>query len=130
MSGEEFCKGVAFRAKRLHWPFILVLALCGGVQGQHLVQGVVDGLDDAQVAFTASTLVKQQPGVLVARFDVPTKNIMLRMEPSCAIDQASLNGLLDHLGIRVRCFTRREARDQPFRHLEPMRCGAEQTPER
>ena len=107
-----------------------VLVLCFAMacfstvmHGQDLVQGAVDGLSDPQTARAATILVQQQPGVIMARFDVPTKNMMLHVSPDCAIDKAALNIWLAPLGISVRCYGRRDVREAPFRHIDPLRCG-------
>lgn len=92
-------------------------------QGQDLVQGITDGLDDVHAARQASLLVQQHEGVLMARFDVATRNMMLHVRPDCALDADRINLWLEPLGIRVRCFTRRDAQAEPFRHLDPARCG-------
>lgn len=90
---------------------------------QDLVQGVVDGLPDPALAREASLLVEQQPGVVMARFDVRTRNMMLHVNEDCGIDQDSLNGLLLPLGIQVRCYQRRDARERAFQHIDPQRCS-------
>ena len=107
-----------------------VLALClamvtfsAVMSGQDLVQGALDGLNDPQTARAATILVQEQPGVMMARFDVPTKNMMLHVSPDCAIDRAALNAWLAPLGITVRCYARRDVREAPFRHIDPLRCG-------
>lgn len=98
--------------------------------GQDLVQAAVDGLTDAQVAHEASLIVEQQEGVIMARFDVHTRNMMLHVTPACTIDPIVINQLLSELDIRVRCFARRDARATPFRHIDADRCGGNPTPER
>lgn len=99
------------------------LALCACARAQHLVQAVTDGLSDPVVAREASQLVQQQPGVLMARFDVRTRNMMLHVAEDCALNAVSLNALLLPLGIQLRCYQRRAARQGPFRHLEATRCA-------
>lgn len=89
---------------------------------QDLVQAVVDGLSDPAVAREARLLVEQQPGVLMARFDVRTSNMMLHVTEDCGIGPNSLNELLLPMGIQVRCYERRDARERPFRHIDPERC--------
>lgn len=101
----------------------LLMLLAPATRGQHLVQGAVDGLTDAQVAHAAATLVGQQPGVLMARFDAITLNMMLHVTPDCAIDASLLNAWLAPLEVRVRCYSRRDAREAPFRHVDAQRCG-------
>lgn len=102
----------------------------GMLPAQVLVQGVVVGLNDATTAKEARMVLEEQPGVIMARFDVPTKNMMLHVSPTCGIDQAALNVLLTPLGLSVRCFARRDARELPFRHLDAERCGASPMHER
>ena len=104
--------------------FAAVLTLCSAitVHAQHLVQGVVDGLQDPLVAREASLLVEQQEGVLMARFDVRTRNLMLHVAPASAVSSDLLNQWLAPLGLQVRCLIRRDAREQPFRHLDADRC--------
>lgn len=98
------------------------VGLAAPVRGQDLVQAVVEGLSDPAVAREASVLVEQQPGVLMARFDVRTRNVMLHVTEDCGISSNSLQGLLLPMGIQVRCYERRDARERPFRHLDPERC--------
>jgi hypothetical protein len=104
------------------------LAMCAGLalsacaRGQHLVQAVTDGLSDPVVAREASQLVQQQPGVLMARFDVRTRNVMLHVAEDCTLNASSLNALLLPLGVQLRCYQRRDAREGVFRHLESARC--------
>ena len=88
----------------------------------HQLQGVVVGLQDPQLARQLSLLVNGQDGVVVSRFDVHTQNLMVQMHPSCALDHATLNALLEPYGVRVRCVTRSELGTGPFRHLDPETC--------
>lgn len=101
------------------------LALGAWAQGQHLVQAVLDGLTDPQVARQASLLLQEQEGVLMARLDVPTRNLMLHVAERSALDLPALNALLQPFGITARCYERGPARGKPFRHLDPQRCGAQ-----
>lgn len=59
----------------------------------------------------------------MARFDVPTRNVMLHVVPDAPLDLADLNALLAPLGMEVRCYRRREARLAPYQHMDPERCG-------
>lgn len=98
------------------------LALSACACAQHLVQAVTDGLSDPVVAREASLQVEQQPGVLMARFDVRTRNVMLHVAEDCTVSAASLNALLLPLGVQLRCYQRRDAREGVFRHMEATRC--------
>ena len=104
--------------------FLAFFVLCGfGGRAQDLVQGAVDGLTDPVVAREASVMVQQQSGVLMARFDVRSRNMMLHVTPECVIDATALNTLLSPLGLQVRCFSRRDASEGPFRHVDAGHCG-------
>lgn len=92
-------------------------------QGQlHQLQAVVVGLQDPQLARQLSLLVNEQGGVVISRFDVYSQNVMVQMHPSCALDHATLNALLEPYGVRVRCITRSVLGTGPFRHLDPETC--------
>jgi hypothetical protein len=106
------------------------MAVVADSRGQDLVQGAVDGLTSPQLAREASIALEQQEGVLMARFDSHTRNMMLHVSPAMAIDAAMINGWLSGLDVRVRCFSRRAAREGPFRHIDAERCGGNPTPER
>ncbi len=97
-----------------------------GAHGQqttlHQLQGVVVGLQDPQLARQLSLLVNELDGVVISRFDVHTQNVMVQMHPSCALDHATLNALLEPHGVRVRCVTRSTVGAAPFRHLDPQTC--------
>lgn len=99
-------------------------------KGQDLMQAAVDGLTDPLMAREASVIVQQHPGVIMARFDVRTRNMMLHVLPSCVLDVATLNVMLQPLGIQARCFTRGDSRSGPFRHIDPNRCGDQPEPAR
>ncbi len=88
----------------------------------HQLQAVVIGLQDPQLARQLSLLVEEQNGVTVCRFDVHTQNLMMQMHPSCTLDHAALNALLEPHGVRVRCVTRSTVGAAPFRHLDPQTC--------
>lgn len=88
----------------------------------HQLQAVVVGLQDPQQARQLSLLVNEQDGVVISRFDVHTQNLMMQMHPSCTLDHAALNALLEPHGVRVRCVTRSEVGAAPFRHLDPQAC--------
>ncbi|WKZ66083.1 MAG: hypothetical protein QY325_15100 [Flavobacteriales bacterium] len=90
--------------------------------GQDLVQAAVDGLSDPQQARTASEAVLALPGVLMARFDVPTRNMMLHATEQAVLDKATLNAALAGTGVQVRCVSRRPVRLGPFRHVDSGRC--------
>lgn len=107
-----------------------VLTVVVPAHGQHLVQGAIDGLADPMVAREASMMVQQQEGVIMARFDVNTSNMMLHVSPACRLNAESLNALLQPLGIHVRCFSRRDAREGPFRHIDTIRCSDPPAPVR
>ncbi|MCU0320314.1 MAG: hypothetical protein MUE88_09595 [Flavobacteriales bacterium] len=111
--------------KRFLRQLCLLLGLTMAIVGsaQHLVQGVVDGLQDPMVAREASLLLQQQPGILMARFDVPTRNMMLHVVAEHALDLSALNSSLAALGLQVRCFQRRPAHQARFQHLDPDDCG-------
>jgi len=104
--------------------FLLAMALVASfvLKAQHLVQAAVDGLQDPLVAYEATLLLEQQEGVLMARFDVRTQNMMLRVTPNCQLDRATLNALLAPLALHARCLVRRTALSQPFRHIDPAAC--------
>ncbi len=94
----------------------------------HQLQALVAGLQSPQQARQLSLLVNEQDGVVVSRFDVHTQNLMVQMHPSCTLDDAALNALLEPHGVRVRCVTRSVVGSAPFRHLEPGPCReADQT---
>lgn len=99
------------------------LLTCAALDAQHLVQGVVDGLTDSYAARDARVLLEQQPGVLMARFDVRTRNMMLHVEPGSTISAELINQWLAPMGLLVRCYVRRDVREQPFRHLDADQCG-------
>ncbi|MFN3874339.1 MAG: hypothetical protein ACK4L7_00305 [Flavobacteriales bacterium] len=101
------------------------LLLAGWANGQHVVQAVVDGLSSPQVARQAGLLLQGQEGVLMARLDVPTRNMMLHVSERFALDRDAINTLLAPLGITARCFERRDARERPYQHLDPLRCGTQ-----
>jgi len=109
--------------KRVGLAAFGAVAISTSAGAQHLVQAVTDGLSDPVVAREASLLVQQQPGVLMARFDVRTRNVMMHVAEDCALNAASLNALLLPLGIQIRCYQRRDAREGAFRHLEATRCS-------
>jgi hypothetical protein len=101
-----------------------VLVLCSTqARAQQLVQAVVDGLVDPLVAREASVLLEQQDGVLMARFDVPTRNMMLRVTPACTLNRGTLNTMLAPLGLHARCMQRLATMPQPFRHIDPDNCN-------
>lgn len=100
----------------------VVLATTADLRAQHLLQAALDGLGDPVVAREAGLLVGQQEGVLMARFDVHTRNMMLRVTSSCTLDQGTLNAMLAPLGVRTRCLRRMDASSEPFRHIDPDRC--------
>lgn len=89
---------------------------------QDLVQAAVDGLSDPQQARTASEAVLTLPGVLMARFDVHTRNMMLHVMEQAVLDKAALNAALAGTGVQVRCVSRRPVRLGPFRHVDSGRC--------
>ncbi|MBK7945365.1 MAG: hypothetical protein IPJ85_08685 [Flavobacteriales bacterium] len=111
---------------------MLIILLMGSLESrsQHLVQAAVDGITDAHHAREASLIMQQQDGVLMARFDALTRNMMLHVSPSSAIDAAAINGLLANLNIRIRCFSRKDSREGPFRHIDAERCSDNPMPER
>lgn len=100
------------------------LLLCTAhVRAQHLVQAAVDGLVDPVVAHEAGMILELQDGVLMARFDVHTRNMMLRVDPSCGLDRSTLNALLAPLGLHARCLRRTTSMSEPFRHVDPDHCA-------
>lgn len=120
---------------------ISTLLLClfawgGGAQvaaqtaGPDLVQAAVHGLADQDRVRQATTIVKGLPGVIMARFDIPTRNMMLHVTPDAALDAALLNALLQPHGISVRCYQRQAANAAPFRHVDADLCGGETPIER
>ncbi|MBK9175033.1 MAG: hypothetical protein IPM46_01600 [Flavobacteriales bacterium] len=134
MLGVVLHKGLLPAAKRalriLAATTVLVVLQAADAKGQDLVQAAVDGLTDPLTAREASLLVQQHQGVIMARFDVSTRNMMLHVHPTCVLDAATLNAQLLPLGIQVRCLTRRDARAAPFRHIDPTRCGDQPAPAR
>ncbi len=90
----------------------------------HMLQAAVIGLQDHSQARDASLLVREQPGVVVGRFDVSTRNMMLQVLPECTLDAAGLNALLAPLGISVRCFSRSVVGSAPFQHVDAAQGGS------
>jgi hypothetical protein len=90
----------------------------------HMLQAAVIGLQDHGQAREASLLVREQPGVVVGRFDISTRNMMLQVRPECTLDAADLNALLAPLGISVRCFSRSVVGSTPFQHVDADQCGS------
>jgi hypothetical protein len=109
--------------RRLLLAALLLVGVWGGeAKGQDLVQAALDGLVDPVIAGDANLLLQQHPGVEMARFDVPTRNMMLHVDRACVLDLDTLNALLLPLGIRARCFVRRDAQAHPFRYIDPDAC--------
>jgi len=89
---------------------------------QHLLQAAVDGLRNAHHAEQASNVLRDQQGVLMARFDPHTRNMMLHVDAELAIDRHTINGLLQETGISVRCLKREVVGAAPFRHVDADNC--------
>lgn len=126
MTGRFFNKGVWLAvnpALRLLAFGLLLLGSAGRSAAQDLVQAAVDGLQDAQHARTASLLLEQQPDVLMARFDLRTRNMMLHVAESATINKNQINALLAPLGVQIRCYGRNAVRETPFRHVNADDCG-------
>jgi len=102
---------------------VFVLSGATGANAQHLVRSVVDGLVDPVIAREAALLLEQQDGVRMARFDVHTRNMMLRVDASCTLNRSTLNTLLAPLGLQVRCLRRSAGMSEPFRHVDPDQCA-------
>jgi hypothetical protein len=126
MSSRFFNKGVCLAvnpALRVLAVGLLLFGVTERAAAQDLVQAAVDGLQDAQHARTASQLIQQQPEVLMARFDVRTRNMMLHVSESASINRNQISALLAPLGLQVRCYSRSAARETPFRHVNAEECG-------
>ncbi|MBK8228542.1 MAG: hypothetical protein IPK70_15385 [Flavobacteriales bacterium] len=126
MIGRFFNKGVWLavnQALRVLAVGLLLLGVNEHAVAQDLVQAAVDGLQDGEHARSASQLIQQQPEVLMARFDVRTRNMMLHVTESASITRNQINALLAPLGLQVRCYSRGAARDTPFRHVNAEECG-------
>jgi hypothetical protein len=110
-------------SRATRWAAAVGLWFCvPAAHAQQVVQGVVDGLVDPVVAYQASLLLEGQEGVQMARFDVHTRNMLLRVTPTCTLDRGALNILLAPMGLHARCVQRRATMPQPFRHIDPATC--------
>ncbi len=89
----------------------------------HQIQAVVNGLETTDQARLAGEVLRARKDVLTARFDPTSRNMLLRILPGSDLDRLSINALLAHLGLTVRCVHRTEAEnDQLFQHLDPSTC--------
>lgn len=90
--------------------------------GPHLLQAAVDGLRNGHHAEQASTALREQQGVVMARFDPRTRNMMLHVDPELVLDGHAINALLEGTGITVRCLKRSVVGEAPFRHMDADNC--------
>jgi|GEM_PF-1457033 hypothetical protein len=98
------------------------LPLAAQTNGPDLVQAAVQGLNDQEHVRTATTIVSGLPGVVMARFDIPTRNMMLHVSPESVVSEEMLNDLLRPHGISIKCYHRRAADAAPFRHVDADHC--------
>lgn len=94
------------------------------------IQGVIDGLISPQHAAEINAVLAAQPGVWMSRTDANTKNLLMHVAPTCNIDPATIDHLLQPFGASVRCFRREPLRPGQFRHLDPQTCGSGQPQDR
>lgn len=133
MSRRFSNKGVCLAAKWAFRALVVCTFLFGSLSkatAQDLVQAAVDGLMDGQHAHDASQLIQQRPDVLMARFDVHTRNMMLHVQENSTLSKDQINALLAPLGVQLRCYSRRAASAAPFRHVDADRCGTPSPSER
>jgi len=132
--GRRFSnKGACLAAKRALRALVVGAFFLGTIRdasAQDLVQAAVDGLTDGQHAHAASQVIQQRPDVLMARFDVQTRNMMLHVLESSTLSKDQIDALLAPLGVQLRCYSRRAASAAPFRHVDADRCGTPSPSER
>jgi hypothetical protein len=126
MSGTHFHKGVcALAIAGLLW-FAPRHAKAQDAPPPHLVQGVVRDLRNAHQAADLADLFRSQPGVIMARVDHVTSNVMLHVQPWALLDLDEVHTLLAERGYTLRCHRRSVVGASPFRHVDPATCDAPQ----
>lgn len=83
----------------------------------------MNGIEEVERARQARSLVSAMPGVLMARFDRHTMNMMLHVTPEADIDAEAINAVLMPHGMSIRCYIRQVAGVVPFVHVDVDRCS-------
>lgn len=103
----------------------LMLTLAHGqTPSYHVVQAVVPGLRSPQQAAQVDMQLRSLPGVLMTRTDHNTRNLLLHVETSAALNEDAIRLVLTPLALDLRCFRRLPHAPGSFHHLDPRDCGS------
>lgn len=105
----------------------MTLLLCVTTRAQSpmfdVVQAVVPDLRSPQQAAQVDQQLRSLPGVLMTRTDHNTRNLLLHVETSAALNEDAVRSVLTPLALDLRCFRRAPRAPGPFSHLNPRDCG-------
>ena len=93
----------------------------------HVVLGVVDGLRTTEQARQLNDMLSKQAGVIMARVDYNTRNLMIQVAASNTLHEEQLRGWIEAKGFSLRCYSRAAASAGPYHALDARYCGVPPT---